>query len=241
VLNRYVGPARAAGRPKLVVRAGDVHQEMGLSSAMPAVCSALGSNKFKELAGVILGKRTGPANGSNVYFEFDLTGSSSPNSKPVRNGHHLQEAFYPSAVENVDVRGAVVLVSCVKSKRSKISPARALYTSAWFSKVRDLVETSGARWLILSAKYGLVLPDEPIAPYDFTLNDCGVAERREWASRVLEKLIPQLAGERRVVIFAGQRYREFLMQALLERGLKAEVPMADLRQGEQLAWLSQQR
>src|SRR5262249_29901467 len=163
--------------------------------------------------------RTGPTNGSNVYFEFDLTGCSLPNSQLARSEHHQRHVSPPAAIENVDLRGAVVLVSCVKSKRSKTSPARALYTSAWFTKVRGLVEASGARWFVLSAKYGLVAPDEPIAPYDFTLNDCGVAERKEWASRVLEKLIPKLAGEHRVVMFAGQRYREFLMQALLERGM----------------------
>jgi Family of unknown function (DUF6884) len=29
-----------------------------------------------------------------------------------------------------------------------------LYTSAWFKKVRDFVEASGARWFILFACYG---------------------------------------------------------------------------------------
>ena len=50
---------------------------MGLANALPAVCSAIGSNKFEELAGVTSINRSGPANGSNVYFGFRLTSESS--------------------------------------------------------------------------------------------------------------------------------------------------------------------
>jgi hypothetical protein len=56
---------------------------------------------------------------------------------------------------------------------------------------------------------------------------------------VLDKLLPALAGEKRVVMFAGARYREFLVQPLERRGIKVEVPMETLTRGEQLAWLSE--
>jgi cytolysin (calcineurin-like family phosphatase) len=113
-----------------------------------------------------------------------------------------------------------------------------LYTSAWFQKVRDIVEASGARWFILSARYGLVAPNAEIEPYERTLNTLGVAERRAWASAVLDKLLPELTGENRVVMFAGDRYREFLVVPLRSQGIKVEVPMANLAFGQQLAWLS---
>jgi 5-methylcytosine-specific restriction protein B len=71
-LDHYVAIARAEGRTEIIIRAGDVHQAMGLVNAMPAVCSAIGSNKFNELASVTPGARTGPANGANVYFQFSL-------------------------------------------------------------------------------------------------------------------------------------------------------------------------
>src|SRR4051812_33376488 len=50
VLDRHVAPARARGRSEVTVRAGDVHRDMGLSNAMPAVCAAIDSKKFSELA-----------------------------------------------------------------------------------------------------------------------------------------------------------------------------------------------
>jgi hypothetical protein len=125
--------------------------------------------------------------------------------------------------KGLDLAGAVVLVSCVKSKLSHSVPARALYTSAWFQKVRDIVEASGARWFLISSRYGLVAPNVEIAPYDYTLNTLGVAERRDWATNVLVKLLPEIASEKRVVIFAGHRYREFLVEPLRQRGIEVEA------------------
>jgi hypothetical protein len=73
---------------------------------------------------------------------------------------------------------------------------------------------------------------------DYTLNTLGVIERRDWANKVLAKLLPEIRDEQRIVMFAGHRYREFLVEPLLRHGFKVEVPMAHLTRGEQLAWLS---
>lgn len=78
------------------------------------------------------------------------------------------------------------LVSCVSKKQSHPAPAKELYTSDWFTKVRALVEAQGWPWAILSAHYGLVHPEEEIRPYEKTLNSMRVAERRAWADRVMQ-------------------------------------------------------
>jgi hypothetical protein len=95
------------------------------------------------------------------------------------------------------------------------------------------------RWFVLSARYGLVAPDAEIAPYDYTLNVLGVAERKDWATHVLDKLLPELASKKRAVMFAGHRYREFLVEPLRQNGIEVQVPMANLTRGKQLAWLSE--
>jgi 5-methylcytosine-specific restriction enzyme B len=71
-IDRYIAPARLGGQSRIVIRAGDVHRDLGLANAMPAVCSAIGSKLFCTEAGVMLLSRQGPANGANVYFEFAL-------------------------------------------------------------------------------------------------------------------------------------------------------------------------
>jgi hypothetical protein len=239
VFDHYVSPARAEGRAEITVRAGDVHRAMGLSSAMPNVCSAIGGVKFERLAEVTRSRRVGPPMGANVYFQFNLGVRPATGPLTATTPEPEHRRLQPSPRDRLDLGGAVALVSCVKSKRPHSSPARSLYTSAWFQKVRDIVEASGVRWFVLSSRYGLVAPDAEIATYDYTLNTLGVAERRAWAVSVLDKLLPELAGENRVVMFAGQRYREFLVEPLRERGIRVEVPMASLTRGEQLAWLSE--
>ena len=132
---------------------------------------------------------------------------------------------------------ALCLVSCVAKKLPCSAPAKDLYVSPLFRKARGLVEARGWPWLILSAKHGVVAPEQVIEPYEQTLNAMGSVERRDWAARCLDALGPHLVGLRAVVFLAGVKYREFLAPALRDRGIKVHVPMADLPIGKQLAWL----
>ena len=117
-------------------------------------------------------------------------------------------------------------------------PARDLYISDWFLKASAYADRISDQWFILSAKYGLLDPDDVIDPYDETLNKMPVKARRDWAVKVLDELIPQLDHDDQVVILAGMKYREFLVDPLGAKGFQVEIPMEGLRIGEQLSWLS---
>jgi hypothetical protein len=140
-------------------------------------------------------------------------------------------------VPNAAADSTLFLVSCVGQKRSIPSPARDLYTSQWFKKARAYVDANGGRWFILSAEYGLLVPEKVVAPYERTLNRMPIGDRRAWARRVLEALASRLGGVERVVVLAGDRYREFLVEPLGKLGVSIDVPMAGLGIGEQLHWL----
>ena len=71
-LERYVGTARAAGHQEVVIRAGDLHNDMGLSNRAPAVCGALGTNLFLDMADVRLLAREGPGQGTNAIFRYRI-------------------------------------------------------------------------------------------------------------------------------------------------------------------------
>jgi hypothetical protein len=135
---------------------------------------------------------------------------------------------------------SVFLVSCASRKADRPMRARELYRSALFTKTRGYVEVTGCPWFILSAEHGLVHPDSIIAPYDTTLNMMGVAARRAWANRVIEQMRMHLPAAERIVVFAGLRYREFLMVYLDQRVQVVETPLEGKRIGEQLHWLSRQ-
>jgi hypothetical protein len=132
------------------------------------------------------------------------------------------------------------LVSCVSAKESTPLPARDLYCSDWFVKARGYVEAQGQRWFILSAKYGLVEPDDVIAPYEKTLKGMSSARRRRWAELVAGQLRPRCRPGVKIVFLAGQAYREYLVPLLCEWGCQIRVPMEGLFIGEQKAWLKRQ-
>jgi hypothetical protein len=132
----------------------------------------------------------------------------------------------------------IALVSCVSRKGARRAKAKDLYDSPLFKKARDYAETCSNTWYILSAKYGLLTPDTIIAPYDDTLNTKSRAERQQWAERVWRDLSPRVQPSDRIVILAGQRYREFILPKLVARGCVVDVPMEGLGIGRQLGWLS---
>ena len=131
----------------------------------------------------------------------------------------------------------VYLVSCVGKKRSEPTLAKDLYVSRWFLLARAYVEATGCPWFILSAKHGLVAPDQMLAPYEQTLNTMSVVERRAWASRIQAQMEQQLPATSRIVVFAGLRYRKNLIDYLRQRAPVVEVPMEGLPIGKQLQWL----
>ena len=133
----------------------------------------------------------------------------------------------------------IALVACVSKKNSTPMPARDLYISDWFRKASAYAMRVADEWYILSAKYGLIAPDTVIEPYDETLNRMPVAARRAWAKRVLEDLDRVLQPGDQVVVLAGKRYREHLVNPIQQMGCNVEIPMQGLAFGEQKSWLKQ--
>jgi hypothetical protein len=134
---------------------------------------------------------------------------------------------------------AIILVSCVKKKALSAMPARHLYLSSWFKKASAYAEKSGLEWFILSAKYGLVEPDKVINPYNQTLKMMKKSERLEWADKVMAALRPHIDPEIKIVIFAGQYYRADLIPQLARLGCAIEVPLRNMRIGEQMRWFNE--
>lgn len=240
--------AKARG-PLLAVRAGDVVRSLGLDNRTPAVCSALEGAKFQQMAGLELVERSGPARSTTttyLYKQIGLVEASAgrppaPMHRQVNKRAGQTPGLAVPASDSVALPPAdLCFVSCVAKKLPSAAPAKDLYRSDLFRKIRTLVEAQGWPWFILSAKYGLVYPEEVIEPYEKTLNTMRVAERHGWAAGCSNALEPHLADVKSVVFFAGAKYREYLVPALVGRGIEVRIPMEGLRIGEQLAWLGRQ-
>lgn len=129
----------------------------------------------------------------------------------------------------------IVLVSCVSVKKDESCQAWDLYDSAWFKKAKVYAKSLNPdKIYILSAKYGLLNPDEIIAPYNETLNNMTAMERKNWAEKVKQQMKNEgIKLTDKIIFLAGQRYRENL-----EEGFKkSEVPMRGLRIGQQMKFM----
>ena len=72
VFKEFIEPARKQSKKTVVIRAGDIHKMMGLSDRMPAVCAALGSNKFENQFNIKRLNIEGPIHGANALFTFEI-------------------------------------------------------------------------------------------------------------------------------------------------------------------------
>jgi hypothetical protein len=134
-------------------------------------------------------------------------------------------------------RPHVILVACAASKQSFPSPARDLYVSTLFVEARRYAESHGDSWFILSALYGVLAPERIVVPYERTLNDMTISQRRDWAAEVGTHLLDVLERGSKVTFLAGKKYREFLEPFLREHGYDVHVPLAHLGIGQQIQWL----
>lgn len=147
-------------------------------------------------------------------------------------------AIRPRRTADTAVSVDVVLVGCVKSKTAHGAPAKDLYTSDYFAKMRSYAETSGRPWFILSAEHGLVDPDEWLEPYDCYLPNTSREYRSEWGRKVAAQLEQAIGTLNNVVIdiHAGSVYVESASAALLPQGAVVIDQLEGLSFGRRLSW-----
>lgn len=125
----------------------------------------------------------------------------------------------------------VGLVACGKQKLATPAEARLLYVSPLFRKASAYAAATYDRWFILSARHGLLAPEQRIAPYDLSLRHLSRDERRQWAANVLAEIERLNLDDAVYFLHAGQRYSEFLAEPLA-----ATRPLTGLGIGQQMAW-----
>jgi uncharacterized protein DUF6884 len=129
----------------------------------------------------------------------------------------------------------VVLISCASKKLAHAALAKDLYVSTLFQLgLRYAQSLHPDLIFILSAKYGLVDPDQRLEPYNETLKTKRAGEIRLWAQTVLQQLRTRADLDRDKFIFlAGEKYRRHLTGHIKNY----QVPLSGLSIGRQLQHL----
>lgn len=173
-------------------------------------------------------------------------------SSGLWNVRHVEDPYDPGFLDHLETLAkatrpltkreggprVVALVGCVKKKRSEAAPAADLYTSPLFRKSRAYAERHADAWFVLSAKHGLLRPEEVVEPYDETLATAGVGQRRAWAAMVREQMAGAgLGGPGTTLVWlAGERYRDQLQPLLAD--CEHQGPLDGMKMGERLRWLN---
>jgi hypothetical protein len=131
----------------------------------------------------------------------------------------------------------LILIGCTKTKLDTDDrvPARQLYTSDLFAKRMAYAQRSGLPWLILSAKHGIIHPDQAIPPYDTTIADLDPRQRHDLAFVVHKQLTARgYADDATIELHAGRLYAEVLRQGMGRYQIR--LPLQGLGIGQQKAW-----
>lgn len=133
----------------------------------------------------------------------------------------------------------IVLISCVNKKVPYKSKAEKLYISPLFKYNLQYARSLNPNNIfILSTKYGLLNLEQEIEPYNKTLKKMYSDEIKIWAKRVINQL-KEVANlkEDKIIFLAGEKYRKYLIPYISNY----EIPLKNLKIGEQLQYLKNER
>lgn len=113
----------------------------------------------------------------------------------------------------------LVITGCTKEKLayndSLRAPAKKMYQGRLFKAMRNYCEALGFDYVIISAKYGLIFPEDPIKGYEKALQT--KEDIKKIQPLVEEKLKTILESYEKIVVIAGEKYREVLRNLWDER------------------------
>jgi cytoplasmic iron level regulating protein YaaA (DUF328/UPF0246 family) len=131
----------------------------------------------------------------------------------------------------------IVLISCVSKKLDHRAKAKDIYISTLFRYAYRYAQSMHPdKIFILSAKYGLLDPENEIEPYNQTLNKMTSTQVKAWSETVLARLAKESDLEKDEIIFlAGDRYRKYLIPSIK----KFRIPLQGPGIGRQLKYLKE--
>lgn len=108
-----------------------------------------------------------------------------------------------------DGKPNVIIIGCGRHKKDHPTFARDLYSSKRFNTSKEIAKNIDADYFILSAKHGLITPNQIIEPYDFEISELNKKEKDYWADSIL-KLIRDSKNGATVTILAEDSYTDII-------------------------------
>jgi hypothetical protein len=133
------------------------------------------------------------------------------------NRNSNKTSFQLSSLKKGDK--VLIITGCTKEKlgytNSIKAAAKKMYQGRLFRTVKEYAETMKLDYVIVSAKYGLIFPDDVIEGYEKFLQTKEDVERIR--PLVEKRLKPILKNYEKILVIAGEKYREVLRNLWDER------------------------
>lgn len=75
------------------------------------------------------------------------------------------------------------VIGCGRHKKKKPTLAKDLYTSDRFKRSKSIASNVGSSFFVLSAKHGLLQPDQLVEPYDVDICTLDAEIKAQWARK----------------------------------------------------------
>jgi hypothetical protein len=122
--------------------------------------------------------------------------------------------------------GRVVLIGSSGATAEESDAAGRLFRSDGFARAREHAVHSRLPWFVLSAKHGLLDPDDVISPYEIQIDDQPAAYRTAWGEWVVAQLADRLQLDGVTVeVHGGVHFAQPLRQPLARRGAVLDIPL----------------
>lgn len=119
-----------------------------------------------------------------------------------------------------------IIIACGSKKLSHPAKAKDIYVGSLFRGARRAAEATGLPWFIMSAKYGIIPPDQTIEPYDMTYGK--TTGKKAWE---ISEQIQRLGMSRPIWALVPARYAQVLSAAVGSQEIR--TPLRGLSMGNQ--------
>lgn len=131
----------------------------------------------------------------------------------------------------------VGIITCGCKKKDNAAAAKDFYTGTAFTVYRDYMIENFDHWVILSAKYGLVLPDQIVSPYNTYIKDLDAEEKYKLADTFCRDLKQKFPDVSTFKFYVSDEYKKVLLPHFDRYNINAEFPLDGLPYGKKLHFM----
>lgn len=131
----------------------------------------------------------------------------------------------------------VAIITCGLKKKKVAAPAQDFYTGTSFRVYCTYVSENFKNWVILSAKYGMVLPSQVLEPYDTYIKDLSAEDKRILMNRFICSLKDTFPKAGKFIFFVSDAYKKAILEVISGYNISVEFPFEGLRFGQKLQFM----